>query len=228
MNKKIIGVCVVFGLAVTLFMWFGNIDFTYDLVVEDGVVETLSALFYLIALILCILTVVKDKRFTLAYIWLFLSLFFLGEETSWFQRILGYSVESVEELNAQNEFNLHNLEIFQGGGLSQGSFNWKAFLKSQNLFRLGFFGYFLILPLLSYWSWLKKILNKIRYERPINYFALGILVVYITSFSFTLLAEDRVERRPLGESREMLYAFFIMVYTFYYIWMKRNTSKLQA
>lgn len=105
---------------------------------------------------MAVANLIKRKRNFFSIVWVVLLILFLGEETSWFQRIFNYSVPSIEGMNAQEEFNFHNLDIFQGGSLLDSDAGWRTLLKSQNLFRLGFFGYFLFLPLLLYIDRFKK------------------------------------------------------------------------
>ena len=74
------------------------------------------------------------------------------------------------ELNAQGEFNVHNLE-----GLGVGV------LGAQNLFRLGFVTYFLVLPALTLSSRIASVASKARYYRPDGAFLLMVWVVIGTS-----------------------------------------------
>lgn len=205
-----------------LFIWLAEPDFVSRLTREDGEIENLTAFLYLCALIICLMTFLKDRKFYLALIWVFLCFIFLGEETSWFQRLFNYSVPAVEGINAQDEFNIHNLEVFQGGGILGDSFSFKSLLKSQNLFRLGFFGYFLILPLLSFVPKIKSILDRIRYKRPDKRFVLALIIVFVLSFSLAPFVEPLV-KSALAETREMLYSFFIMIYALSYIWIPKKS-----
>jgi len=225
MNRKLIIITLLFGLTSTLFIWFSDVDYGQIITYEDGLFENLTAIFYLIAFVLSLLASIKNRRFKLAIIWVFLSFVFLGEETSWFQRIFNYSVPLVEDANVQNEFNIHNIEIFQGGGLSDGSFNWKALFKSQNLFRIGFFGYFLILPLLANIKFIGRILKKIGYIKPDLLFVITLLIVFITSLVLTVFSSEQKMQSSIAETREMLYAFFMMIYVISYIWNYRKQFK---
>jgi hypothetical protein len=184
------------------------------LTVEDGFVENLSALFYLIAFVAGVMGIfkIKGKEKSLAIVWTFLCLVFLGEETSWFQRIFQYSVPTIERLSAQQEFNIHNLQNFQGGSLVE-SVELSSFLKSQNLFRMGFFGYFLILPLFTYIPRMKLLLDKIGYRKPEVGFIIALIATFFISFFLVFFASP-ITKSALAETREMLYAFFIMIYLF--------------
>jgi hypothetical protein len=213
---------IVFGLSSLLVLWTVDQNLAICATKEDGFVETLSALFYLVGIIVSFITALKTKPRYLAVIWMLLCTIFLGEETSWFQRYLGYSVQSVENLNAQKEFNLHNLIVFQGGKLADSSseFSIKMLLKGQNLFRLGFFGYFLVIPVMTNFPAIKRILDFAGYEKPSGHFTLGILVVFFISFALAFLAPSPEIKSALAETREMLYAFFIMIYITVYLLCK--------
>jgi hypothetical protein len=155
-QKKIsYALLLILGLFSISFIWLGEQSYVYRITREDGIIENITALFYLFGFItgLYVIFKYKPKRLLLPILWTVLCLIFLGEETSWFQRFLNYSVPAVENVNAQSEFNFHNLAIFKGDDLfvdgklsKQGILN---FLKStQNIFRLGFFSYFVAIPLL--------------------------------------------------------------------------------
>ncbi len=85
------------------------------LVKEDGLVEYISALFYLMACLLGILifrTLRNQNIRHIAYLFLSLAIgfaFIFGEEISWGQRILGVETpEYIRQYNKQGEINLHN------------------------------------------------------------------------------------------------------------------------
>lgn len=225
---------ILFGLISILFIWLGKQEYVYKITREDGFIENLTAIFYLIGFIVGLITIIKLKKhrnlLLFPIIWTFLCFVFLGEETSWFQRLFNYSVPGVENVNAQNEFNFHNLAIFKGedlfvdGKLSkEGVIN---FLKStQNIFRIGFFSYFVVFPFLMLISRkLNRFFTKIGYIKPHNYFIFGTLLVFGCSFVFAIMS-PLDKKMALAETREMLYAFFILMYVWLYI--KSLTTKLE-
>lgn len=218
MTKKslLILISSLFGLVSTLFVWFGETSVVSVLTREDGIVESLSAIFYLIAMVFGSISIFKADRVYLPIIWTILCFIFLGEETSWFQRIFDYSVPSIEQVNAQNEFNLHNLNVFHGGNLTDSPLTLDSLLKSQNLFRLGFFGYFLAAPFLLHIPIFRETSSKMGYKKPDSGFTLVLLLVFVLSFLLALFSPVDT-KRLLAETREMLYAFFIMLYVFAYM-----------
>lgn len=228
-NKLLMPFSLVFGLFFVLFIWFGEPNFVVEITEEDGFIEYLTAVFYLLGFFLAIIAIFKrKKRLVLAIVWAILCFMFLGEETSWFQRILKYSVPGVENVSSQNEFNLHNLEIFSGDSLfvdgkisKEGIINFLT--STQNMFRLGFFGYFLILPLLTFNKKIKKLLTKIGYVKPSTKFILVLLIVMVLAFVLAILSPEEV-KMAMAETREMLYAFFIFLYVGIYIWSQNKTQ----
>ena len=211
----------IFALGAVLFSFFGDYSIISPLTVEDGIVENLTVFFYLIAFVYGVISIFKKDFTWLLVIWTILCFIFLGEETSWFQRIFNFSVPLVEKINAQGEFNLHNLTIIEGRKLLDGTPSLSYFLSSQNIFRLGFFGYFLILPLARRLSFFRTVTDKIGYKRYNNNFTIIIFFIFVLSFVFTLISSKNLNS-PLAETREMLYAFFIMIYITFYI---RNNKK---
>ena len=180
---------------------------------EDGFVESVSAALYLAACLAC-LVVIARRGLVWGYVWLALSFFFLGEETSWFQRWLGYSVPLVEGSNAQGEFNFHNLEYFQRRGppvsLSDGlAVNVRELVNSENLFRIGFTAYFLLIPILARVPAVGSMFRRIRLPLPPAHFLLCLWSTLVLSAVAALFLEQRL---ALSEVREMIYACFIFVY----------------
>lgn len=228
-NKLLMPFSLVFGLFFVLFIWFGEPNFVVDITEEDGFIEYLTAVFYLLGFFLAIVAIIKrKKRLVLAIVWAILCFLFLGEETSWFQRILKYSVPGVENVSSQSEFNLHNLEIFSGDSLfvdgkisKEGIINFLT--STQNMFRLGFFGYFLILPLLTFNKRVKNVMYKIGYVKPSAKFILVLLIVMVLAFVLAILSPEEV-KMAMAETREMLYAFFIFLYVGIYIWSQNKTQ----
>ena len=84
---------------------------------EDGILESLQCIQYLISSVLglSIYFRIKRKKSLNSFIWLILSvLCFLlaGEEISWGERLTGFSLNFIADLSIQGETNLHNLPFF--------------------------------------------------------------------------------------------------------------------
>jgi hypothetical protein len=81
---------------------------------EDHLFEWLTSIAFLIASVLFFLKFLKTKN---VFFLLLSAMFFLGfgEEISWGQRVFNFETpERVLNVNVQNEFNLHNIELFNG------------------------------------------------------------------------------------------------------------------
>jgi hypothetical protein len=113
---------------------------------EDGGFESLGALGFLVGSVLCFLAFLRTRRAPHgtygrvkqgSILLLALGLFFAaGEEISWGQRILGLGTpESLSEVNAQDELNIHNLGALQG---------WFQF---DRLFQVFWFSFGVIIPI---------------------------------------------------------------------------------
>jgi hypothetical protein len=97
---------------------FLNLDTLKNLVIEDGAIENMQAILYLIgaglwgyAFFMNSKVKGNGKRKQVFYLlFLGLFLFFFLEEISWGQRMFGFSTpESLEEMNMQDETNVHNI-----------------------------------------------------------------------------------------------------------------------
>ena len=198
-------------------LFFLPVEQGLPLVDEDGVIENFTALFFFAGAVFCAIAIARNENKFLPILWFILCFVFLGEEVSWFQRQLDYNVESIEAINAQGEFNLHNLDIFQ--------------VKSQHLFRLGFFLYFILLPLVVYL--LDKITLVDKIKRAINYIppsmssvvaTVGVLVI---SFAFSMVANinEIGNDRTIAEFREFIFAFVILTYTYFVLFKNSRSVK---
>ena len=221
----------VLGIGSFIAVWLGNENFIKMITEEDGIIENLSAIFYLAGFSLCLFRILKKTcgvRLWL-YLWCFLCFVFLGEEMSWFQRFFNYPVlPFIKELNEQGEVNLHNLNIFQGGhwigAISSKKYGLKMFLSSQNIFRLCFLLYFLVVPITIYVGKMKVLERKFRYPVPEPGFVVAIWSVLVLSFVLSVFSLDSI-KSSIAETREMFYALFIFLYVFMYLRSSKSDSK---
>ena len=182
-----------------------------------------SPLFYLLGFLISSLSILKNKNNQLAILLVGLCILFLGEETSWMQRAFSYSVPAIEAINAQSEFNIHNLKIFGDSRLSDllSGLDYikllKIFLNPQVLFQIGFGAYFVIIPVLLRISRFNIFMSSIGYQKTDTSFIYMILVVIVMSFFLALDCPPEVKEN-LAEVREMLYAYFIMMYLGLYLY----------
>lgn len=203
-----------------------------QIALEDGPLEAFQALFYGAGFLLCLLALKSRPHRLAAAVWAILCFVFLGEETSWFQRIFDYSVPAVEQVNIQGEFNFHNLTIFDTGRLIGEDKNLKLSLQGlltmQNIFRIGFFTYFLALPLACLFAPVRNWLTKLGYVfgPPVNLLIVAWVMIVI-SFVCTVLSVEPI-KFYVSEVREAIYASIIFIYTLTLYLAGRATSSLTA
>ena len=219
-NPKILIFPVLFTM-VLLAMFISDTKGFAVLWREDGVIESLTALFYACAMLGAIWGAIQLRGSVKAYylaLWIFLAFVFLGEETSWFQRVLNYQTpEDIAAINVQGEFNLHNLKWFEkGGGLLDGTIKnhgLAALYSSQNLYRLGFFTYFLFLPLFCHMKPDSALVRHLKFPYAGRNLLLFIWIPILTSIVMMWpLRGDAIAKANLTETREMYYAFVIFIY----------------
>lgn len=187
------------GIGCVVGLWIGGVPLALELGIEDGPIETASALLWAAGIACCAIAI--RRRAFLPYNWLWLAVCFasLGEETSWFQRYLGYSVPVVEQVSKQSEFNVHNLELFPGA-------------SSQILYILGLLGWFLAIPLALKLRPIRAVAARIRFPDPTIIFAASMWVAI--AFSYLPVPDTQPVAHAVRETREMMYAFFVLVYVF--------------
>ncbi|WP_428512990.1 hypothetical protein [Roseovarius sp.] len=118
LDRLILGI-VVAVLVLTVGIYFYSTDFfTLTYAREDGIVEYGTAIFLFLASVVLFGNArsLKARGLTLAFgCTLFYGLLFFfaaGEEISWGQRIFGWETgETFQEINKQQETNLHNLIV---------------------------------------------------------------------------------------------------------------------
>ena len=197
------------GLLLTLFIYIkGGADTQY-LWREGLLVETISALGYAVGFTLFLYAFYKapKKKEALWFMfWALLCFICFGEETSWLQHYIGYATpEPLQEINTQEEFNLHNLNIFQSHSLSE-ELGWKSFLTAQHLFQIGFLGYFLIFPLFCMIKPVRKLSETLYMPIPGICLMTFIWVPIIISVGLAVLSLDEPQtKRAMAELREMFF-----------------------
>lgn len=197
-----------------------------SLTIEDGLVETLSAVFYFIAGGLMLLLFLKDRPVRPGYLfgwrsnslYLLLSIFFgvcCGEEISWGQRILHVTTpQYLQKVNLQHEINLHNLMIFNGNGNKHSVKGWliTVVFSANGLYSLVWSFYGFVLPLLARLSgWVKK--QTAQVGLPVFPLRLGLL--FVLNFGifklFSALSFSERDNTPLVELKETLIALLYAV-----------------
>lgn len=203
------------GIGSLLAVWGMRTEKALIVTSEDGLVENLSAILYAMGMACSLVAIARRRHMRFAWLWFVICLVCLGEETSWFQRWIGYSVPAVERLNAQSEFNLHNLQILHGGEVLDDArhvrVGWRTLLNAQALFRIGLGVYFLALPLGCINRRIRALLEWFGYPKPPALFVLSMWAVLIPSFVLAFFSNPLI-KTAVAETREMLYAFFVFLY----------------
>jgi len=187
--------------------------------IEDGVVEYLSVVFWGVGLIFSIILTIKKKNKLIAFVFLFVCFIWIGEEISWGQRIFNIETpELIANANKQSELNFHNLYILCGGStwrhfFKTGEFDYRQIIGPQNLFRICFFIFFAFFPLMTKINSGAKILLRIGYYKPEKHFTLFVLSFVLFTF-FIIIGKTVDFFHDISEIREMSYALFIAMYLF--------------
>lgn len=132
----------------------------HRLTAEDGLFENAGALFFFMCGVIFLFGYFRDKKQTSFlflpvernYTFLMLGLLFLfvsGEEISWGQRILELNPGTFfNQKNIQHETNIHNLSLFNSVDRHNIKRAWWDVLSMSRLFRLFWFTWCLLIPLM--------------------------------------------------------------------------------
>lgn len=195
-------------------------DFLIDIGREDHLIEQLQTLlFFLCSISFLVLSIrlsgPKAYRFMYG---LFAFVFFVmvGEEISWGQRIFSIATpEALQEINVQDEINLHN------------SFGYFA----DHLFVVAVLVYGFLFPIAAHTSlFIRKLLDWVGLPLPTLGLAIGFLFVSLThSWTVGRLAIGPYEFLKIAEIRELLtaVAFFLLAYEAYRL-QKAEIMQLKA
>ena len=150
---------------------------------EDGPLEWIQFFEYFISSLLAIFIFFKNERkYTLnSLLWLFIGIscfLIAGEEISWGERITGFALSSISELNIQGETNFHNLPFFHNylldpffeiTGVFLGWIGWRKYSYLSALPQKELSLYFLFVALFYFYfdiSWASTI-KQIRNDQEI-------------------------------------------------------------
>jgi hypothetical protein len=212
----------------------------YKLTSEDHIYENSQAFFFLLSSCVMFYLFFNSKsergyHFSYSnrnYFFLCLGLvlfFFFGEEISWGQRIFGiHSTESLKQMNAQGETNIHNLWIF---------FSFDKDLKSKTglinlinsarLFALFWFLYCLLIPAIDSFS---PGVNRFfrRISLPILPLWIGLLFLFahaVSKLAGSLWPYRDVQ--PISEIKESSFAMLYIVVSISFFITFRKPLKLK-
>ena len=202
---------------------FLDLRVVYMITDEDHFFEWITVLFFIIAGVLSFKLFLKFRS---PFFILFFVLFFFaaGEEISWGQRILGVETpQAIKQLNVQEEFNLHNLEIFNSVNQHQESkAGWSRLLEINFLFRVGTLLYGILLPLLVFHiPFVRNFARAINI--PVPPVSIGVFF-FITWLCFRILHTNfQVVKNGGDEIYESLAALVFMVI---FMWFNRFKNEV--
>lgn len=217
---------------------FAGSDEAIRLGSEDSIIENMSIFFWLFGSILLFRTYYFSKSEDCIYLFkwkrnfffLLLAISFLfccGEEFSWGQRIIGFKTSELMRIhNAQHEFNIHNMWIFQGYDHQMnpktGINKW---LTSGRIFSLIWLFYCFLIPVLYNLShfWRKTIANIYFPVIPVW---IGVLFLFNHFISKFFENTGILPARPVIELKETLFALLYLsaALTFCLQMRKKNTA----
>lgn len=181
---------------------------------EFSPAEIIEAIFYFIAFVTSLknLLIFKSER-KISFFILVISFLLFAEETSWMQHYLNYSLPIIQNINAQNEVNIHNLFFLKGGSLRAGDFSLDLLLKAQNIFRILFCFYFFFLPLISQKKIFKKYFKEYTFLKPKKSLLISLVIALSFNIILTLFFGYYSPLRiPIAEFRELIYSSYICLY----------------
>ena len=217
----------------------------YRLIREDGLIESLTAVFFLITSVSLLLLFLNTRKMFLKashsffrtisqrYFFLLLAFTFFfgfGEEISWGQRIFNFETpDFIAKSNTQKEFTIHNLELFDGKNMigTPKAIFVRLFTMKQ-LFLYAFFFYLLIIPLLNNkYDSCKFCFRKIRI--PIAPVWLGWLFVgnFIVYAILRMLLKGQFHpefMHGITEIQELNFSIILILLPF--LWMQIERFKL--
>jgi len=237
LDKKV-KIYFVFSLIIIILSYLVYLFFDENTVnklgAEDSFFENLTAISFLFASIIFIIIFFLKKK--IIYL-VFAVIFFIGmgEEISWGQRIFNYKTpEYFEKNNIQDEFNFHNLNIFDSKNNNGQYKAGLSYILSVNfLYKLFWLVYGVIFPVVYLLSrFVKKTVDKI--DVPVPPFVLGIIFLINWLLSRLILSYLLPDGRSLqyyytaGEISEFGSAFIFMILGAYFLQTAIKKRRLTA
>lgn len=206
-----------FGIILALFLFSSGGENTHHLWDEGHLTEIVTEFGYFAALIIFLKLAIEQNRGYLKFwfiFWMLCSLVFFGEETSWLQHYIKFQTpEALEQINTQEEFNLHNLDFLQSHSIHENGFSLRSIFTAQHMFQIGFLAYFLILPIICKFGFFKNIAEKLSIPLPgINVIAFIWIPVFTTIILALLSLSNPETKSAMAECREMFYGMGIGIF----------------
>jgi len=189
---------------------------------ENSFFEIMTPIYLFVASLLFVILFLKSKNFYVLIL-SFVLFFGAGEEISWGQRIFDFKTpETLKEINVQQEFNLHNIELFNSiNNQHHPKKGIDRLLEINFLFRLFTLFWGIVLPVCLYH------INSLRFvatrmKLPIPPVSIGIFfllnwIVFWLLHSFILSPENEPGYlESANEIFESVAAFILLILSFYF------------
>ncbi len=217
----IISVMTIICLSYLPYLFLDD-NFVIVLGSEDGLFESLTSISFVIASVLLFLCFLRSKNLLL----LGLSLVLLvgaGEEINWGQRMLHFQTpKSLDSINVQHDFNVHNLEIFNPKDSEEvKKTGIQRLLEIEFLFKVFSMVFFVCIPLFFYHINLRLEMNK-KIRMPVAPVTIGIFfliswVIYYSLRAFVLPTDKAPEYySAINETFEATSAYIYLVVALYF------------
>ncbi len=190
---------------------------------EDGLIEYFTFFSFICASCFFLRAFLFRKNF---YFLLFVIVFFIGagEEISWGQRIFPFDTpEYISKINIQNEFNIHNIEIFNGHDMNNKvKTGLSRFLSINFLFVLFSLFYGVLLPVLVLVNKSIQHFLKIYIKIPLPplslglFFLINLLIVKFIKTNIWLPNKPEMYYYALAEIKESVFAFIFLILGYYF------------
>jgi hypothetical protein len=210
---------------------------------EDGVFEYLTAIFFFMTAIGFLVLFFSKKHFKSEsdsqyfynrkrkYFFLLMAVVFIfgaGEEISWGQRLIGFETPAkMHELNVQEEFNFHNLEIFNiksKEGIRKTGLA-KLFTMKQ-LFLGSFLVYLILVPILTNrFEYLRKLFTKLFIPIPDIWIGI-IFILNYGLYRFIRIIRPWDLQWALTEVQE--FNFSLILFLLPFIWLSLSRTALSS
>ena len=184
-------VCFYIAIASLLILYavnfFLDVESAFKLNDEDGFIESFTAISFFLTAVIFLILFIRTRAVILIF-FVLAFIFGAGEEISWGQRLFGFETpESIESVNAQREFNLHNLNVFNSvdeEGHKQGI---SRFFGFNTLFFLFCLAYGILLPLMMKIGFVRNIVERIKLPVPPLILGVFFLINYLLFKALSVL-----------------------------------------
>ena len=141
------------------------------------------------------------------------------EEISWGQRIFGFQTpEGIRDINAQREFNIHNLRIFHGKTETgdRKSF-WGLLLNMDRLFSMFWFSFCCLIPVIYRFSApMRDFLDRIRMPIVPIFLAAIFIFNYVTTKILEMVIDSQIHH-SIVEIKESNIAMLFFVLALWFL-----------